>query len=732
MHHSILKLYQQLSIKTHFMKKIALLILFAVLFNNLALAQSPASAPLLLHFDTDKANISAEASGALENALAGLNGGPEKYRVEITAHTDLRGSLAYNQDLSKRRGEAVAAFLKNKGFIAENISIQAEGETKPLAKDETDVALAENRRVEVRFIRDAGALSSVNNKVPVAKLKFQAEKGIKFESPRTGTQINIPAGILAKQDGTPVTGQVDLQFREYRNFGDFIASGLPMHYNDSQGEFFFNSGGMFEVRTFQNGEELTIIPGNSYTVNFTPTADLTNPNLFLFDNESQQWNYVSSASFASPIGIGDASAPVETPQAVFVSETDVIRNNTAGNGTPCMLPFIPFPLNSDTLEMMQKSLQTGLAIAEGRDKVEPWFRKFVKRSDAFFLGSLERSTIELVGSFSSEFFPDDKTGVFTELQAFKDHYFESDSVDRTSIANLLNGGPLATSTNSKSKVFKSLIVEYEGNGKCLLTLNDGETDIQVHAILRMSTELISRSNHNDADEVMDRYKKLRQERQGVIIEKIDRWRKFLLFAPLFQTTEESCMSQQQWMDYFDKNLPLMRKRYEDLIAKGMGSDMAMVRAALKSYGEIRQKASQAIYQRNAALYEKSNVLSRELRLSKFGTYNCDQIFRLSQKPEFITADFQAPDGSTIKPLIVNIIDRDTRMFFNGVAQGKMYKLPGRKMDIVVTDTDGRMFYLSANDYSKLNFDQQQTFTFNMNDVTDKVSTPKEWMAILGI
>lgn len=714
------------------MKKIVILVLCAVLTNNLTHAQTASLTPLLIHFETDKANVSTDAANLLESAVAGLKGGPEKYRVEITAHTDLRGSLAYNQNLSRRRGEAVTAFLNNKGFKTENIHMVAEGETKPLVKDETDVALAENRRVEVRFIFGTDGLGvNDRNKVPAAKLKFQAEKGIKFESPRTGTRINIPAGILAKKDGTPVTGQVDLQFREYRNFGDFIASGIPMHYSDSQGDFFFNSGGMFEVRTFQNGEELTIIPGNTYTVNFKPTADLVNPNLFLFDNENQKWDYVSSAAFAGPVGFGDAIAG-ETSMPLIVSETDVIRNNTSLEKTPCALSPIIFPYNSDTLDLLMQSFRTALALVEGKDKIEPWFRKFANRSDAFFLASLERSSIELVGSFSSEFFPDDKSGVFTELLAFKDHYFESDSVDRTSIANLLNGGPVGSSNTSKSKVFKSLIVQYEGNGKCLLTLNDGESEIQVHAVLRMSSELISRSNHNDADEVMAKYNKLREERQGAIIDKIGRWRNFLNLAPLFQTPEETCMSRQQWLDYFDKNLPLMRKRYENLIANGTGSDLTIARAALKAYATTQQKVSETIYKRNAVLYEKVNALTRELQLSKFGTYNCDQIFRISKNPEFITASYKSTDGSTIKPLNISIIDRDTRMFFNSISNGKMYKLPGRKLDIVVTATDGRMYYLSAADYAKISFDQQETFTFTMNDVTGKVSTPGEWMTVLGI
>ena len=40
-------------------------------------------------------------------------------RITLSAHTDERGGEAYNLELSRRRGEAVRVFLKERGFAGE-------------------------------------------------------------------------------------------------------------------------------------------------------------------------------------------------------------------------------------------------------------------------------------------------------------------------------------------------------------------------------------------------------------------------------------------------------------------------------------------------------------------------------------------------------------------------------------------------------------------------------------
>ena len=69
--------------------------------------------------------------------------------VQITGHTDSRGSEASNLDLSQRRAAAVAdAFVAN-GVNAARITALGQGESLPIADNNTPEGRAQNRRVEI-------------------------------------------------------------------------------------------------------------------------------------------------------------------------------------------------------------------------------------------------------------------------------------------------------------------------------------------------------------------------------------------------------------------------------------------------------------------------------------------------------------------------------------------------------------------------------------------------------
>jgi OOP family OmpA-OmpF porin len=70
--------------------------------------------------------------------------------MQVIGHTDSIGPTAYNLGLSKRRAEAVTAWLVDKGGIAkEDLTASGVGEGKPKATNATAKGRAENRRVEV-------------------------------------------------------------------------------------------------------------------------------------------------------------------------------------------------------------------------------------------------------------------------------------------------------------------------------------------------------------------------------------------------------------------------------------------------------------------------------------------------------------------------------------------------------------------------------------------------------
>ena len=74
--------------------------------------------------------------------------------IEMSAHTDSRGSDDYNYKLSDNRARSVMEYILLKGIATSRITSQGYGETKPVATNDTDDGRQLNRRVEFKIVKD--------------------------------------------------------------------------------------------------------------------------------------------------------------------------------------------------------------------------------------------------------------------------------------------------------------------------------------------------------------------------------------------------------------------------------------------------------------------------------------------------------------------------------------------------------------------------------------------------
>jgi outer membrane protein OmpA-like peptidoglycan-associated protein len=111
----------------------------------------PAPAPArsyLVFFDWDKADLTARARSIVKEA-ADNSTRVQVTRIEVNGYTDTSGTPSYNQGLSIRRAQAVAAELVVDGVPKNVISIQGFGETHLLVSTGPGVREPQNRRVEI-------------------------------------------------------------------------------------------------------------------------------------------------------------------------------------------------------------------------------------------------------------------------------------------------------------------------------------------------------------------------------------------------------------------------------------------------------------------------------------------------------------------------------------------------------------------------------------------------------
>ncbi|MBK7229086.1 MAG: OmpA family protein [Ignavibacteriales bacterium] len=102
-------------------------------------------------FGFDKTNITKESEQVLLKALNIL----ENYisvHVEISGHTDSKGTKKYNQILSERRAAAVRDWLVNHGINAERLIPVGYGFDKPVVPNTTKANRQKNRRCELKQI----------------------------------------------------------------------------------------------------------------------------------------------------------------------------------------------------------------------------------------------------------------------------------------------------------------------------------------------------------------------------------------------------------------------------------------------------------------------------------------------------------------------------------------------------------------------------------------------------
>ncbi len=107
------------------------------------------SAPLV--FETHGGTL-VPADAPLLDAVASLLRAHPTMTIEIGAHTDSRGSEAFNQRVTQSVADQVRMALIARGIAASRLVAVGYGETRPIADDATPAGRAANRRIELAVV----------------------------------------------------------------------------------------------------------------------------------------------------------------------------------------------------------------------------------------------------------------------------------------------------------------------------------------------------------------------------------------------------------------------------------------------------------------------------------------------------------------------------------------------------------------------------------------------------
>ncbi|MCY4780545.1 OmpA family protein [Sphingobacterium sp. UT-1RO-CII-1] len=109
-----------------------------------------------IYYDFDKHNIRKDAAVILDELVRTMRDNPT-LRIELSSHTDSRGSDSYNMKLSQRRADSAVEYLISRGIARDRLVAKGYGETRLVNKCSNGVACTieehqANRRTEVEVL----------------------------------------------------------------------------------------------------------------------------------------------------------------------------------------------------------------------------------------------------------------------------------------------------------------------------------------------------------------------------------------------------------------------------------------------------------------------------------------------------------------------------------------------------------------------------------------------------
>ena len=104
-------------------------------------------------FETNSADLNANSYEGLTRLVKFMKDNPDIY-IEISAHTDDKGSDAYNINFSMKRAQTVVDYLSGQSIDKNRLRSKGYGKSMPLVPNTSDENRAKNRRVELKIIEN--------------------------------------------------------------------------------------------------------------------------------------------------------------------------------------------------------------------------------------------------------------------------------------------------------------------------------------------------------------------------------------------------------------------------------------------------------------------------------------------------------------------------------------------------------------------------------------------------
>lgn len=652
---------------------------------------------LVIHFDSDSYELSAQAKHSIDSLLSTTGYSPANCKISIVGFTDSIGSMQYNGQLSLNRSNATAEYFRSRGF--NRTSCAGKSEHDAVADNATEKGKSLNRRVEITFTPEPVKINSIGAIKPEEEhFTVNAEEGAMLPQ-SSGTVISIPPDAFVDKNGNVVKGAIDVAYREYRDPVDFLLGNIPMTVPTKNGTQPFNSAGMFRITAMQGDQQVFLGNGKDIHLDFAVTQNLPDLNFYRFDTLNGKWTELQPLTDAKGKNIVadsvDRFAQSPCNSFYFVANCGQYYLSRPGSLHDDYIYYDSIQrkrmsweqqivANNAVLSEHARQLDT---LRENNDRTLHHYRvKAVssgKGKTIFNIACQARSNNEFAPLRRISWLYEDANLENVDAQIYAKKWTSCDITYNTTtklftivLSDSAAGAPVKL--ENVQMVFRDKVKRKDRDAKRAALYADYQ---QVNTLYQaaLNGRAQSRENLKTIDAAL-RVKNDSLQRLANALPRTQSSRDsiagFWGWSRSYMAGPEMTLKLADWLTYFDAHHPEMKARYDALAASPRFKGCAVVAqqnvqpfqpqavSAMQGGSELNSfmklGGSESTMQKNESI-ETTKQVFQSLSIPSLGVYNCDQVSRL-QQPMAIDADYTDENGKPLTITLIYIVDDK----FNGI------------------------------------------------------------------
>ncbi len=471
--------------------------------------------------------------------------------------------------------------------------------------------------------------------VPKTEYPVNAETGseLYYES---GTVVHIPENAFVDDQGNLIEGEVLVNYREFSDQAEIMASGIPMNYDSAGVNNWFTSAGMFEITATSEGQEVFMNANANVEVDLATTDQAQDFSLYILDEETGEWRYERSdintviTSDVMPLSNAWKSYAVQNGNKLMELEFDAMTFDERWQSDDYSYIYRKDEDHSEQIYSLPGKMIVGSSSVDW--EVEPKINIEL---------TAQKETVNGTITFTVD--ASEKT--HPELRAFNNVVWEYQ-------------GEMSRSEFKKEFIKQQAFLDIRFTYNCAeeaftMELKDQDGRVTLNAKLQFRTKILGEEEQLAEMQKRERRYNISMERKQRAFDreivrnekKFKRQQDHAWFSLSLQMSdEEKKMTRRAWLEYCD----VMCDKYDFMLDN---SDVDMMETYKMM--ESDRASNRRIAARNIRRRARTGRPTRSISINIFGLINCDKTFRaVEQRPQLASTN-SAGDLDANRPVKVS-------------------------------------------------------------------------------